>query len=250
MANDYSILIIDDDHTVLDLFTEVFCKEGFYKTMGVETGRDIEGIIKEKKPDIVLLDIDIPGEDSIKILHRIKMVNRRLPVIILADEANKALAEKAIGYDASSYLIKTKLVSEIVKDVKSQFDKYLHSRPVKNAEILIVDDDKEIADMVKNFLANDGYSCWAVYNAKDAIAATRSHKPRLMLLDIVMPDIDGIELIESIKGIDSRIKIIMMSGVSDKDICTAAIRKGASGYITKPFSLQQLRVTVVATLLE
>jgi two-component system, NtrC family, response regulator HydG len=65
-----------------------------------------------------------------------------------------------------------------------------------------------------------------------------------------MPGIDGMELLGEIKKAYPSIRVIMMSGISDHDICINAIKNGASGYITKPFSLQQLKVTLVTTLFE
>jgi two-component system NtrC family response regulator len=250
MAAEYSILVIDDDPQLLNFFTGAFLKQGFYRAMGVLSGSKTLNIIQEKKPDIVLLDVDIKDEDSLVILHNIKMVMKDLPVVMLADESNKELAEKALGYGASSYIIKSSPAEEIVSNVKAELDKHLFLNPKEEAEILIVDDDKEICDMVEHFLKSNKYRCFSVHAAKGAIQAVKSRKPKLVLLDIVMPEADGIELLQQIKSIDKKIKVIMMSGVADKDVAVGAVLKGAAGYITKPFSLQQLKVTVLTALLE
>ena len=102
--------------------------------------------------------------------------------------------------------------------------------------------------MVEGFLKPQGYKCISMNDPKKAIAKIKSQSPKLVFLDIVMPGMDGIETLERIKSIDKRIKVIMVTGVSDKDICIDAMKKGASGYITKPFSLQQLQVTLTTTL--
>jgi DNA-binding NtrC family response regulator len=250
MASGQSILIIDDDPSILNLFTEIFLKEGFHRAMGLLSGKESLNIIQEKNPDIILLDVDIKDEDSLDILHNIKMVKKDIPVIMLADKNNKEIAEKALSYGASSYVIKSNPIEEIVGNVRTELDKHLFLKPKEDtAGILIVDDDKEISDMVEHFLKSNKYNCCAVHDAKGAIQAVKSRKPKLVLLDIVMPDIDGIELLQQIKSIDKNIKVIMMSGVADKDVAMGAISKGAAGYITKPFSLQQLKVTVLTTLL-
>lgn len=250
MNPENSILIIDDDPATLSLFTDVFLKEGFQKTMGAVTGKEIRTIIRDKKPAIILLDVKITGEDSLEILREIKMTTPLMPVIMFAEQTETKLAERALKFGACSYVIRSSPISEIVRDVKKELDRHSIPKSTERVYILVVDDDKEIADMVKNFLKAGGYSCSVAYNAKKALSTIKSHIPDLVFLDIVMPDIDGIELLNQIKQISNNIKVVMMSGVTDEEVCAKAIEEGASGYITKPFSLQQLRVTALTTLLE
>lgn len=245
-----SILIIDDDPATLNLLTDVFLKEGFQKTMGAVTGKEIRTIIRDKKPAIILLDVNITGEDSLQILREIKMTTPLMPVIMFAEQKETELAERALRFGACSYVIKSVPISDIVRDIKGELDRYLIPEPTGRAHILVIDDDKEIADMVENFLNANGYSCLAAHNAKEALSAIRSQPPDLVFLDIIMPDVDGIELLNRIKQISKKIKVVMMSGVTDEEVCKRAIEIGASGYIAKPFSLQQLKVTTLTALLE
>lgn len=249
MASGSSILIVDDDPDILNMLVDIFLKEGFYRAMGTLTGRDVKGLIKRKNPDVVLLDVHIKGEDSIKLLKDIKAENNMLPVLMLTDEGDKELAKKALTVGASSYLVKSAVTAETVSNVKKELDRHLTLRVDKKISILIVDDDKISADMVNNFLKAEGYSCSALYNPKKALDFIKANRPKLIFADIVMPGMDGIELLSRVKDIDKDIKVVMMTGVADKNVCTDAILKGASGYITKPFSLQQLRVSVVTALL-
>lgn len=250
MEPENSILIIDDDPATLNLFTDVFLKEGFQKTMGAVTGKEIKNIIREKTPDIILLDVNITGEDSLRILKEIKLTVPLLPVIMFADQKETELAERALRFGACSYVIKSAPISEIVRDIKKELDRYQASKPRQKVKILVVDDDKETADMVKNFLNKEGYNCLTTYDSRKAPGIIESQRPDLIFLDIVMPNLDGIELLNKIKSISKKIKVVMMSGVTDEEICEEAINQGASGYITKPFSLQQLKITVLTTLLE
>lgn len=249
MKPENSVLIIDDDPATLRLFTEVFLKEGFGKTMGAVTGRQIKDMIRDKKPDIILLDVNIIGEDSLKILKEIKLSFPLMPVIMFAAQKETELAERALQFGACSYVIKSAPVSEIVGEIKEGLARYSVSKKRKDPVILVVDDDKDSADMVKDFLGAAGYSCLAVYDSRKALEIVKSRAPDLIFLDIVMPGMDGIELLDQIKQIDKEAKVVMMSGVTDEEICGKAIAQGASGYIAKPFSLQQLKVTAMTSLL-
>jgi len=243
-----SILIIDDDLDILNLYSDTFLKEGFYKAMGMPTGEDIASIIDQKKPDIILLDTEIEGEDSLDILKKIKKTDSSVLTIMLADEDNRSIAEQALTLGAALYVIKSNPVAEIVKAIKEEAAKPVSAEAAGKMDILVVDDEKEIADMVVNFLKASGYKAVAVTDPKKAFSMIKANKPKLIFLDIVMPGVDGIELLQRIKEVDSNMKVIMMSGVSDEGICTTAVEKGASAYITKPFSLQQVKVTLLSTL--
>ena len=245
-----SILIIDDDTETLKLFTEVFLTQGFNKAMGMISGEDIKTIIKEKNPSVILLDVNITGENSLVILKEIKEASPLLPVIMIANQKEKKLAERALEFGACSYIIKSSAISDIVKDVKGRLDNYFGSEEKGKLSILVVDDDKEIAEMARLFLAAGGYNCVVANDARKALSMIRAKSPDLVFSDIVMPEMDGIELLEQIKRISKKIKVVMMSSVTDKEVCQEAIEKGASGYITKPFSVQQLGVTAMTTLLE
>lgn len=250
MKPENSILIIDDDPATLNLFTDVFLKEGFQKTMGAVTGKKIKSIIRDKTPDIILLDVNITGEDSLRILKEIKLTTPLMPVIMFADQKETELAERALRFGACSYVVKSAPISEIVRDIKKELDRYQASKPRQKVKILVVDDDKETADMARDFLKNEGYNCLVTYDSRKALSIIKSQRPDLIFLDIVMPNLDGIELLNKIKHISKKIKVVMMSGVTDEEVCREAIKKGASGYITKPFSLQQLKLTVLTALLE
>lgn len=243
-----SVLIVDSDKNTLTFLTGMLVEKGFKRSMGITTGEGITDIIDEKKPDIVLLNIDIKGENSIDILSRVKAKNPDIPVIILARPDCREAAEAAIRKGASSCIIQTGTEDDIAQALKDQLQRHRQEVSRGKCDILIIDDDLDILDMVKSYLQSNDYKCETVSNPGKAVNKLLSVKPKLVLLDIVMPDIDGIDLLNEIKKKDPKVKVIMMSGIADRDICINAIKNGASGYITKPFSLQQLKVTLTTTL--
>ena len=245
-----SVLVIDCDKESLKFFTDTLFNEGFYKVLGVCAGSYVASVLDESKPDIVLLNIDIEGEDPFAILSKIKGKDKYLPIVLFGSEQSRTLAEEAITQGASSFIIKTESINKIAKHLQEEIKKKNIASDFTRSDIMIIDDDKDITKMVESFLKPQGYKCISMNDPKKAIAKIKSQPPKLVFLDIVMPGMDGIETLERIKSLDKRIRVIMVTGVSDKDICIEAIKKGASGYITKPFSLQQLQVTLTTTLFE
>lgn len=111
--------------------------------------------------------------------------------------------------------------------------------------ILVVDDEQSIADMVKLCLIKNGYICEAVYDGMTATEKIESNRYDLILLDIMLPDIDGYDLIEYIKQYD--IPVIFVTAKTTVPDRVKGLKLGAEDYISKPFDLEELlaRITTV-----
>lgn len=105
-------------------------------------------------------------------------------------------------------------------------------------EILIVDDEKPISNLIKMNLSDAGYNCTCVYDGKSAADIIEKNTFDLILLDIMLPEIDGFELIEYINTY--HIPVIFLSAKNDVNDKVKGLRLGAEDYITKPFELIEL----------
>lgn len=111
-------------------------------------------------------------------------------------------------------------------------------------KILVVDDEGDICDFVKNFLRERGYEVLTASNGEDAINIARREAPELILLDIKMKGMDGIAALKHLKEINRKQKIIMVTALEDQDKMDEASRLGACDYITKPLMLDYLENVV------
>ena len=110
-------------------------------------------------------------------------------------------------------------------------------------KLLIVDDAKLIHFMVKKILAAGGIENIEIndaFNGKEAIEMAKEIKPDLVLLDVVMPELDGIEALKSLKLNDPAINVIMVSSLGTEDKVAEALALGASAFIQKPFDEDEL----------
>lgn len=219
----------------LAMLTELLNKEGFRHIIKSSPAEAVS-MISSEKVDIVLFDVNIEENQALKTLSQIKIINPVLPVIMLGYERYNELTAKAIEFSACSYIIKRK-------------DKFFAPKASQKFDILVVDDDRDVADMVVGFLKTARYNPSASYGGREAQEAIKSNRPDVVFLDIIMPGIDGIELLCQIKEISQDILVVIMSGLAEKTVCVESIKKGASGYIIKPFSIQQLRATVIVAVL-
>ena len=111
-------------------------------------------------------------------------------------------------------------------------------------KILVVDDESDICDFVKNFFQERGYAVLTASSGEDAIDITKREKPELILLDVRMKGMDGIAALKHLKELDRSQKIIMVTALEDQDKMDEASRLGACDYITKPLMLDYLESAV------
>ena len=112
--------------------------------------------------------------------------------------------------------------------------------------ILIVDDEKDIRDLIGDILKDEGYSIRLAGNSDDCMAEINDEVPSLMILDIWLKDsrMDGIDILKSVKRDNPDVPVVIISGHGNIEIAVAAIKQGAYDFIEKPFNNDQLMVVV------
>jgi two-component system response regulator (stage 0 sporulation protein F) len=111
-------------------------------------------------------------------------------------------------------------------------------------KLLIVDDEHDIRNFVKNFFQERGFEVFTAVNGEEAISVVKKESPSVVLLDIRMKGMDGIATLKHLKEMDRTIKIIMVTALEDQDKIDEAYRLGACDYITKPLELDHLEEAV------
>lgn len=118
---------------------------------------------------------------------------------------------------------------------------------MNDAHILIVDDDHEIANLVEIYLTNEGYNVYKAHDGREALAFVKNHSIQLMILDIMMPHIDGLEVCRQVRR-EQNIPIIMLSAKSEDMDKIMGLSTGADDYVTKPFHPMELVARVKSQL--
>ena len=107
-------------------------------------------------------------------------------------------------------------------------------------KLLIVDDEIEICEFLKSFFEERNYQIKTATSGEQALKAVDEFKPSVVLLDIKMSGVDGIQVLQKIKAKHPRIKVIMVTALETRDKIEECLRLGADNYITKPLSLEYL----------
>ena len=113
------------------------------------------------------------------------------------------------------------------------------NRPV----VLIVDDDDGLRDAL-HLILDEEYAVVEAAHGRTALSMVRSERVDLVLLDILMPDVDGLEILQELKALEPDLPVIMMTGVKTVRTTVAAMKLGASDYLTKPFQEEELRAAI------
>ena len=114
------------------------------------------------------------------------------------------------------------------------------------ADILVVDDEADIRELVSGLLEDEGHNVRVAANSDEALAAIRARKPSLAVLDIWMQGggLDGLELLDVVKGLDEDLPVVMISGHGNIETAVSALKRGAYDFIEKPFKSDRLVVVV------
>ena len=116
--------------------------------------------------------------------------------------------------------------------------------------VLVVDDDPMTLKLLAAVLTHEGYRVITAQSGKDALETIKLEKPGLVLLDIMMPGMDGIETLKRIKAFDQDIPVAMVTALWDEDEAKRAFKAGAYEYITKPVDMEYLKLAVMANLFD
>ncbi len=117
----------------------------------------------------------------------------------------------------------------------------------KRYKILVVDDEERMVRFIRINLEHDGFTVVEAYNGKQALQRLRDQTPDLILLDVMMPDLNGFEVLEMIREI-SNVPVIMLTAKGEEDDRVRGLELGADDYITKPFSQRELVSRIRAVL--
>jgi DNA-binding response OmpR family regulator len=139
-------------------------------------------------------------------------------------------------------------VSAVRREGVRSFEKSATTGVRPGTRILIVDDESDLLDMLTAYFLSSKYEVDTATNGLEALAAVSQQRPDVVLLDIHMPEMNGIEALKGIMKIDQSIAVIMVTGNTQLSITVDAIRNGAFGYIPKPFDFRYLDHLIAAGL--
>ncbi len=111
--------------------------------------------------------------------------------------------------------------------------------------LLVVDDDKDVCEYLEDFLVHDGYKVRSINDPTLAIEELKQSEYHVVILDLMMPKLNGIDLLSQIRKVDGDVAVIILTGYPSLESATASIEHDVSAYIKKPFSIDEFREVLI-----
>ena len=252
------ILIVDDNASLRQLLASLFTKGGHEVVAMLEDGSTrVETEIGRTKPDLVCLDYNLPGRDGITILKSIHAIAPQINVLFMTASHDDHIEQCAADAGASGFIRKPFGQAQIMRELAMVSEVRKHAAPVdselpadeaahlafpnldgqsaQRGTAVIADDSGSVRMLLKGLLKECGLQVvQTVANGNEAVAAARNHRPRVLCLDVNMPEMGGLEALPLIRQASPETAVVMVTGSADKAFVTLAASHGASGYILKP----------------
>jgi DNA-binding response OmpR family regulator len=254
------ILIIEDEETLLELMRTQLMASG-YKVEAAIDGEKGLALIASWKPDLILLDYLLPAKNGIEVLQTLKKKKSKIPVLVVSNSGNQAEVKEILKLGARDYLVKANFTpAEVIEKVNQIFDgnyvpqEHVNVRtdtpvpPEEPAEatapeplseepvdIVLIEDDRFLQDLLKKKLIGEGYSVLAAFDGEEGLRVVKERRPKAILLDILLPGIDGYEFLNLIKNDASlkRIPVIVLSNLGQREEVARAMALGAADFLIK-----------------
>lgn len=245
------ILVVDDEVEVRELVHDALSMKGHEVIPVPDAGQAVDRIFREPF-DLILLDIKLTEESGLSVLGKIRGITTNLPVVIYSGAITADLEKEARRAGANEILRKdiniNQLVEQIEKIVKAKSRLFAGAPKRKQKSILVVDDDSEIRHVLRDFFNTRGYKVLEAESGEKAVELARSEKIQAVLLDIKMPQMDGIATLKKLLKINPRVGVVMLTASQDDENIKKALELGAYSYVIKPCDFTYLELVVMSKL--
>ena len=191
------VIIVEDDKNFADILQDYARDHGF-KSVMVNEGTNAVEIIKEQQPDAVILDIMLPGKDGWQILKELKQDEATLHIPVHLMSAGEAAANRVRKEGAISFLkkpVNTETLDKLFGDIMSKSG-------TKFTQILLVEDHKAQSQALKDLMQSQGITVDQAFDGESAFRMLHENEYQCVILDLNLPDISGLDLLDKIKEVD------------------------------------------------
>jgi len=245
-----TILVIDDERLLCDLLQEMLERHG-HEVFTAYSGSEGVACHKEHRPRFTILDLHLPDMPGIEVLKRIRENDPKAAVLILTGAASDKLEQEAQELGVTDFLIKgippEILMGAVARAVRTQSSSKT-GPPIqdrrKGVSILVVDDERLVCEMLTKFLTSRGFRVQSAEDGPAALALAESERPQFIVLDIMMPGMNGIEVLHSLRAKKYEGGVLILTAVEDDTLLKKALDLEAVDILGKPIDLERLALAI------
>ncbi len=260
MAN---VIVVDDSAMMRKRLSTILTQAGHSIAGECGSGEEVLSAYMKYQPDLVTLDINMPGMDGIATLRALKEYDPKARVILISSDNNNTVVREGIRAGAMNYILKPFQDEIVAKTVFAVLKKSGYTPSGNNKKlaledhfgdikgiILLIDDSKLFMQSTADILVKDGHNILTASSGRSGINLATTGSPDLILLDIVMPDMDGYDVFKELKKDEMTRKtpIIIYSSLTKKEDILTAMKMGIQEYISKDCDESVLRLKVKSAL--
>jgi two-component system response regulator (stage 0 sporulation protein F) len=189
------------------------------------------------------------------LLARHREIEPASRVILLGDQDGEDAERKASALGAA-YVYRDPHSEKFLREVRQVARALLASPPAlptapekARGRLLIVDDEPHIREILETYFKGRGIEVLSASSGPEALAIVKKERPHLMLLDLRMPGMSGLDVLKSVRALDQGVEVIMITANGELELARETLREGACDYVMKPFDLRYLETSVLAKLL-
>lgn len=284
------ILVVEDDAVLRDVLTEKLNQKG-YDSYSVEDGELAMQEIRRQKPELILLDILMPRKGGMEVMEELNKDENLndIPIIVISNSGQPVEVERARELGAKDFLIKAVFdPNEVLEKVQKVLNEITDSTAVnavdteksqgtevtkvveldeknenktepsapkgqkgKQRKVLVVEDDKFLRELFVRKMFNEGFDVESAIDADQVFEILANKKPEIILLDLILPGVDGFEILRMIKRDDNLkdIPVMVISNLGQKEDIDRAIELGAVDFLIKAnYTLDEIIARVLTVL--
>ena len=233
------VLLVENDATTLLLYSK-YLKHTAFQLFPVRTVAEARRVLSTIRPKAVILDILLDGDDAWSFLSRLKNdpATKNIPAIIVTTIEDQ---QKGFALGADAYCVKPVDRQWLITQLTDR------TRPVDQGQVLIIDDEESSRYIVKTFLRETPYSVVEAVNGDEGLRLAKAHAPSLILLDLVMTDVNGKDVLAALKGdpMTRAIPVIIVSSQILEPSALTDLLTQASAFIAKQDLTHETLVTAI-----
>jgi CheY-like chemotaxis protein len=243
------VLVIDDDRMNCDLLQAVLTRHG-YDVHSATSGIEGLNLFRQHAPRVTILDLRMPEMDGLTVLKEIRAIDPHAPVIILGGGATETQENQARALRVTDFVRKGLSLDVLVEGVnrvvqqpskKQEAGGFQPGATTETGEtVLVVDDEQLVRDLLVQFLSLRGYRALGVKDGAQALSMTEQAPPDLILLDLMLAGMSGVEVLRRLREKHFNGAIIIVTGSSDEELLEEAWSLHPQEVISKPIDLEKL----------
>lgn len=249
-----SVLVVDDNASMRAALRAIVKSDGHNVVGEAAEGKSALVMFRQLKPQVVILDMIMPGMQGLEVLAEINATGVKTSVLVVSGTQDQAMIKQAFELGAMGFVTKP-LNPDRILQTFDQIRIVSKSRDGKPAvadaaasstkRCVIVDSDPGVRSLLKTLLGAEDVE--VVAEAEDGmqgLCLVEEHHPDLVFLDVDMPELDGLNVLRCLRAVHPELRVIMATSHAEGEIVKEALSQGVAGYLLKPFDSVKVRAAV------